>query len=687
MIVHGHNEERDMSTAEKKEVFEFKSEAKQLLELMIHSIYSTKDVFLRELISNASDAIDKRRFEALTDKSLLPEDEELKVRVWADEEARVLFIKDNGIGMSRDDLIRDLGTIARSGSREFAAKLQEAKGGDIETLIGQFGVGFYSAFIVADRVVVTSRKAGADQAYLFDSKGDGTFEISPAEQTETGTTIALHLKEADPDNNLLDYTREWNIEETIRKYSDFIQYPIELQKTITEEPETNEDAEEDAEPAEPVTRQEWSVVNSQKAIWMRDPDEVEAAEFNEFYRHITHDWTDPIETVSVKAEGTFEYHSLLFIPGRPPFDLFYRDGRFGLRLYVNRVLIEEQSQELLPDYLRFIKGVVDSPDLPLNISREMLQKDRRAGAIKKRLVKKVLDALSDMAKSDDKKYTEFWDNFGRVLKEGITEDFDNRDKIADLLRFDSTYVDKAKAKSKQDTEDNEADENQAEEAPQYTTLERYLNRMKDEQEEIYYITGESDEVVRRSPHLEAFEKRGYEVLFLTDPYDEIMLQGLHEYQGKKLRSVGKGQVELGDEKEREETKAKLDEQSKDLSALLEHIQKDLDEYVKEVKLSARLTESVACLVGEEGDYSPHFKRLLKKAGQTGMPDTKRVLELNPTHPMLTKMKARFDANPEDPTLSKQAQLLHGQALLAEGSPLPDPVAFSHLVGELMLEAS
>jgi len=661
---------------ENAEKFEFKSEARQLLDLMIHSLYANKDVFLRELISNASDALDKRRFEALTNPELMAGDPRLEIRVWAEPDEGTLHVADSGIGMTRQEVIENLGTIARSGTREFADALEEAKkeGADADALIGQFGVGFYSSFIAADEVTVITRKAGTDEAVGFRSTGDGSYEIFDAERDDVGTTVTLHLRPADEDDHLEDFTQEWPLRRTIKKYSDFIQYPIELKTERTEKPRDDEG--EVIEDAEPETRTEWVMVNSQKAIWVRDESDVEDSEYNEFYKHISRDWTEPLDVVTTHAEGMFRYHALLFVPGRAPMDLFYRDAKWGLQLYVNRVLIMEECQELLPDYLRFVKGVVDSPDLSLNVSREVLQRDRRVTSIRKRLTKKVLDQLKEMQVDDPEQYETFWNAFGRVLKEGVVSDPRNRDRLLELLWLESS-----------ETVEHDASEEADDVSPKqrWTSLRGYVERMKDGQEAIYYITGDNLEALEGSPHLEAFAQRGYEVLYLTDPYDEIMLGTLNEYEDLPLKSVGKGEVDLGDEEEREEARQELEEQEKEHEGLLKFLQSQLDEHIKEVRLTRRLTSSPACLVGEEGDYSPHFKRLLERAGSPQVPDSKRILEVNPKHPLFEKMQQRFEKDESDPVLESHAHLLFGQALLAEGSPLPDPVGFSRQLTDLLVE--
>lgn len=647
------------------ETHAFKTEAQQLLDLMIHSLYSNKEIFLRELISNSSDALDKLRFEALTDKSLIDDESPLKIRVSADADKRTVTIVDNGIGMSREEAMTNLGTIARSGTKEFAKQMAAAKSGegeesDPESLIGQFGVGFYSAFMVAHEVTVLTRRAGEDAATLWHSTGDGSYSISDASRDTSGTTITLKLRDADPDNGLPDFTQNYALKRVIKKYSDFVQYPIELREERVEK--ERDDEGEIVEGGAETTIVEWNVVNSMKAIWTRNQKDVPEEEYAEFYKHISHDWEPPFETITLKAEGAFEYRALLFVPTRAPFDLFYRDQKYGLQLYVNRVLIMEDCQDLVPDWLRFMKGVIDSPDLSLNVSREILQQDRHVKAIRKRVVKKVLGALAKVQKDDAERYATFWNTFGKVLKEGST-DRDFLDKLKPLLMFQTSNPDH-----------------------EITSLDAYIERMPEGQEAIYYITGESVETVAKSPHLEAFQAKGYEVLYLTDPIDEILVGHVTQYKDTDLKSVGKGDVELGSEEERkaaEEAREKKTAENKDL---LETLQGALDEYVKEVRLSSRLTNSAVCLVGDEQDMSPQLERMFKAANTTGMdaPSQKRILEINPDHAVLGKLQVMFSDNKDNPKISDFAQLLHGQALLAEGSPLPDPVAFGGLVADLMV---
>ncbi|MEE2903366.1 MAG: molecular chaperone HtpG [Myxococcota bacterium] len=635
-----------------QEKFEFKSEARQLLELMIHSVYSNKEVFLRELISNSSDALDRRRVEAITDKSLLEDGHELEIRLEADKTARILHLHDSGIGMSKDEVIKNLGTIARSGTKEFVQNLKSQEGDQTAELIGQFGVGFYSAFMVADEVTVVTRRAGESEATRWTSSGDGSYTVEAAEKEDIGTTVSLRLRDADPDNALPDFTDDFVLRSTVKKHSDFVTHPIKLRVEETKE-------EEGKDPEVTIT---WPTINSMKAIWTRPSSDVTDDEYNEFYRHISHDWAEPLDRVSFKAEGTFEYQTLLFIPENPPMDMYWRDAKYGLQLYVNRVLIQDRCEELVPSYLRFLKGVVDSPDLSLNVSREMLQQDRRLTQIRKRIVKKVLDALQYIQKSDREKYIKFWNAFGRVLKEGIVQEQDQKDAMKELLMFYSSADDE-----------------------KLTSLDEYIERMKEDQDTIYYITGESRKAVERSPHLESLKAKGYEVLFLIDPVDELVSENVSEYKEKKLKSVSKGEVNLGSEEEKKEAEEKRKEAEKSHESLLKAIQEILNEDLKEVRMSSRLTASAACLVGGEDDISPQLERLLEQAGQKP-PKQKRILELNPEHHLLGKMNALHIADDKQ-KLSAYAQIVYGQALLAEGSALPDPMQFNQLVTEVLVDAA
>jgi molecular chaperone HtpG len=640
----------------------FQAETRRLLDLMIHSLYSNKEIFLRELVSNASDALDRLRFESLQEGGPAVGEDALEIRVEADPRARTLTVSDNGIGMSRSEVVDNLGTIARSGSQELVDSLRKGEAEeDLLRLIGQFGVGFYSSFMVSERVEVVTRRAGEETATRWFSEGAGEYTVSEGERPGRGTTVTLHLKPVDEEAGIADFTDEFVLKRIIRRYSDFVTYPIVL-KTEREEVE----ADEHGVPKEPETRKrvvEEATVNSRVPLWTKPESEVTEEEYAEFYRHVSHDWNEPMAHVSLRAEGRFEYQALLFIPGQAPYDLFYVGFEPGLQLYVRRVLIMERCEALLPRYLRFLKGVVESPDLPLNVSREMLQGDRLIHAIRKGLVKKVLDTLTEMKEQEPERYRRFWGELGRAMKEGVTEDFDNKARLTELLLFQSS----------RSAEGGE---------PEPTGLADYVARMKDGQEHIYYLTGESREQVAASPHLEAFHDRGYEVLYLVDPVDELLVQYLTEYQGKKLKSAGKGTVELGAESEREERKKELEAKEETFKPLLERLQKELDEHVKHVRLSSRLTASPACLVGADHDYSPQLEKLLQK-GKGGGPKQRRILELNAEHPILVGMLERSGADAESFPVADYAHLLFGYATLAEGSELPDAARFNRAVAALM----
>ena len=643
------------------QTYSFQAETRQLLDIVIHSLYSNKEIFLRELISNASDALDRLRFEALTDKDLLGEDEHLHIRLDANEDARTLTIKDNGIGMSRDEVIANIGTIAKSGTRELMQQLKENPNPDATAeLIGQFGVGFYSAFMVADKVTLVTRRAGEETATKWVSVGDGSYTLEDAERDGHGTTITLHLKEVDEENGIADFTQFFTLQDVVKKHSDFVAYPIVTDHT-RDQPVKDEEGNVVEGKTETIVEEK--TLNSQEPIWTRPQDQVTDEEYGEFYRHISRDWNAPLETLSLRAEGRIEYRALLFLPEKAPFDLYYRDQQWGLRLYVRRVLIMESCEELLPPYLRFVRGIVDSSDLPLNISREMVQQDRHIGQMRKWLTKKVLEHLAKMQQDEESdKYKTLWAQFGRVLKEGVSSDFENRDRLLPLLYFQSSN-----------------------DAEKLTSLDEYIERMKDGQDEIYYLTGDSRAAIESSPHLEAFKEKGYEVLYLSDPVDELLAQAVFEYKDKKLKSVGKGSVELGTEEEKKEAEKELEEKSKAHGDLLERLQKSLDAHVKEVRLSTRLTTSPVCLVADEFDMSPHLERLLRQSEGAGMPTQKRIMELNPKHELLEKLQTRYAADAEDAVLDEYAQLLLGYGLLAEGSDLPDPAAFNGLVAKLMLQ--
>jgi len=643
------------------ETFEFQTEARQLLDLMIHSVYSNKDIFLRELISNSSDALDKRRFEALQDPSLLAEGTELRIFIEPDAEARTLSINDNGIGMTREEVIDLIGTIAKSGTKEFLKKMKESKENTISSeLIGQFGVGFYSSFMVADKVSLVTRKAGQDTATRWESAGDGTYTLEETERDEPGTTVTLHLKSTDEEDGLNDYTKEWQIRQVVKQYSDFVAYPIQMDIERTEI-----ERDDDGKPVEGAEEKKvvkTETLNSMKALWLRDKNEVTDEEYNEFYKHIAHDWTDPASRIQAKIEGTLEYTLLLYVPSKAPMDLYYHGVRHGVHLYVKRVFIMDDCKELLPEYLRFLRGVVDSEDLSLNISREILQQNRQIERMRKGLISKVLDFLRKQYKDDKDEFIAFWNEFGKVFKEGIFQDRENQETILDLCLFWSTH-----------------------DKDEYTTLAEYIERMKEGQDAIYYMTGESRAKIEESPHLESFLDKGYEVLILPDPVDEIWCQQIFKHKDFEFKSISKGAVELGTEEEKKAAEEKRKEKEKEFKSLLECLKDKLDAHVKEVRLSNRLTSSAACLVTDSADISPQLEQMMRQMGQD-VPTAKRILELNPEHPVLAKLHTLFDANTDDPQLNDYAQLLFGQAVLAEGGDLPNPGQFSKLVADLMVKA-
>ncbi|BBY49020.1 chaperone protein HtpG [Mycolicibacterium arabiense] len=627
--------------SEQVETREFQAEARQLLQLMIHSIYSNKDSFLRELVSNASDALDKLRLEAFRDKDLDVDTSDLHIEIDIDADARTLTIRDNGIGMSRDEVVDLIGTLAKSGTAELRQKLA-AQPGDAEQLIGQFGIGFYSTFMVADAVELLTRKAGETSGTRWESSGDGSYTIAAVDDAPQGTAVTLHLKPADADDELHDYTSQWKIRELIKKYSDFISWPIRMQveKTVPAEEEGGE----------PTLSVETETVNSRTALWAKPKSEVSAEEYAQFYKHIAHAWDEPLEVIAMKAEGTFEYQALLFIPSQAPFDLFNRDGRAGVQLYVKRVFIMGDCDELMPEYLRFVKGVVDAQDMSLNVSREILQQDRQIKVIRRSLTKKVLSALKDLQANRPDDYTTFWTQFGRVFKEGLISDGDNRDALLRLSSFAST-----------------ASEEQS------TTLADYVARMKDGQEQIFYATGESRQLLERSPHLEAFKAKGYEVLLLTDPVDEVWVESVPEFDGHALQSVAKGEVDLGAAEEK-------DAEQGDFADLLAWLKETLDEHVLEVRLSTRLTSSPACLITDTFGITPQLARMYRASGQE-VPVGKRILELNPDHPLVTGLRQALADSETKDGLAETAELLYGTALLAEGGALDDPARFAALLAD------
>src|SRR5579864_3543650 len=639
-----------MSTTPTIESFQFQAETTQLLNLMIHSLYTQKEIFLRELISNASDALDRLRFEALTNPKLVEEGHAYEIRLKPDLAAHTLTISDTGTGMSRQKLIEHIGTIARSGTRELRKRMKESQSAEaVAELIGQFGVGFYSAFMVADRVTIVTRRAGETVASRWESVGDGSYTVADTEKAACGTDIILHLKQPDAENGIEDYTDRWKLSMIVHKYSDFIAYPIIYEGPRQEPGESEEEAK----------KTETKTLNSMKPIWTRSRSEVSDSDYNDFYKHLSNDWTEPLKRLPLKAEGTVEYEALLFIPSRAPHDLFYHGAEAGLRLYARRVMVMDKCEDLLPSYLRFIKGVVDSTDLPLNISRQRLQQDRHITQIRKWLTRKLLDAFSEMKEKESEKYRKLWDEFGKALKEGVNSDYENKEKLLPLLLFESSH-----------------------DAKELTTLKSYVERMKPEQTEILYLTGESRKVIENSPHLEVPKQKEYEVLYLSDAVDELLVQSVYEFEGKRLKSVTKGKFQLGTEEEKKQNEEQLKKREEEYKAFLEGCQKKLDEYVKQIRLSARLVSSPACLVTEEHEYSPHLERLLQK-GKGGGPKQRRIMELNPDHPIIAKLFDRFKANGEDPTVGNSMELLFELALLAEGSEIADPVRLNQLTLELL----
>lgn len=626
-----------------QETMGFQAEVKQLLHLMIHSLYSNKEIFLRELVSNASDACDKLRFEALDNPALFESSPDLRVRVDFDKDARTITVSDNGIGLSRQDAIENLGTIARSGTREFFSKLTGDKQKDAQ-LIGQFGVGFYSSFIVADKVTVRSRRAGLPAADGIEwvSDGQGEFSIANIDKADRGTEITLHLRE-DEDELL----SSWKLREILRRYSDHISLPVEMPKE-----------EWDEKASEMKRTGDWEAVNQASALWTRNKSEITEDQYKEFYKHVSHDFEDPLAWTHNRVEGRSEYTQLLFLPKRAPFDLWDRDAKRGVKLYVKRVFIMDDAEQLLPSYLRFVRGVIDSADLPLNVSREILQESRDVKTIREGSAKRILSLLEDLAENRKEDYATFWTEFGQVLKEGTGEDTANGERIAKLLRFASTH--------------NETD-------VQDVSLADYVSRMKEGQEKIYYVTAESYNAAKSSPHLEIFRKKGIEVLLLWDRVDEWMLNYLREFDGKSLASVAKGGLDL-EALADEEEKKKQTEVADALKPLVERLTESLKDRVKEVRVTLRLVDSPACVVVDEQEMSPHLQRLLRSAGQTA-PTVLPILEINPDHSLIKRIEQSSDEQFND-----WSALLFEQAMLADGAQLPDPVGFVKRMNELLLKS-
>ncbi|KRT55566.1 molecular chaperone HtpG [endosymbiont of Ridgeia piscesae] len=636
-----------MSVEAQKETLAFQAEVSQVLNLVIRSLYSNKEIFLRELVSNASDAAEKLRFEALTDEALFEDDPELRIRVTMDKEAGTLTISDNGIGMSRQEVTETIGTIASSGTKKFFEALSGDQTKDSE-LIGQFGVGFYSAFIVADKVTLITRRAGLAEEHgvRWESTGEGDYSIENVDKPSRGTDVILHLREDEKE-----FLEDYRLRSIISKFSDHIAMPVEMEKQRFGEPEEGEE-----QPEQP----EFERVNKGTALWMRPKSEISDEEYKEFYKHVSHDFEEPLAWAHNRVEGNNEYSALLYIPSRAPFDMWDRDQKHGVKLFVRRVFIMDEAEKLMPRYLRFIKGVVDSDDLPLNVSREILQHNRKIDTIRQANVKRVLGMLEKMAKNEPEKYQTFWDQFGKVMKEGPAEEFGNKERIAGLLRFASTHND-------DDT--------------QNVSLADYIGRMKEGQEKIYYITADSAAAARFSPHLELLKKKGIEVLLLSDRVDEWLVSSLTEFDGKPLQSVAKGALDLGELEDKEEKEAQ-EKSAEEHQGLLERVKKVLGETVKEVRVSHRLTDSPACLVVEEHDMSANLARVLKSVGQDA-PGTSPIMELNMQHPLL----GRLDQEPDEDRFADLTRVLFDQAQLAEGGQLDDPAAFVRRLNTLMLNLS
>ena len=638
-----------MNVETQKETLGFEAEVTQLLNLMVNALYSNKEIFLRELISNSSDASDKLRFESLSDAALFENDPELKVHVSFDKRRRTITITDNGIGMTRDEIVSNLGTIAKSGTREFLESMTGDKAEDAK-LIGQFGVGFYSAFVVADKVTVKSRKAGltSEHGVLWESDGSGEYTVENIEKASRGTEVTLHLKK--DEDEFLD---DWRLRSIVTKYSDHLTLPIMMHK-----PEAISDDKDKDKKEKETKKIEWEQVNKATALWTLPKKDIKDEEYAELYKHVSHDFQDPLLWIHNRVEGKLEYISLLFIPSQAPFDLWNREHKQGIKLYVKRVFIMDDAEQFLPNYLRFVKGVIDSNDLPLNISREILQNNHVVDKIRSAVIKRVLELLEKMAKDDAEKYAKFWEAFGRVMKEGPAEDYENREKIAKLMRFSTTHTDTEK---------------------QDVSLDDYIGRMKEGQDKIYYVTAESFLAAKNSPHLEIFRKKGIEVILLTDNVDEWLVSHLTDYSGKHLQSVAKGALddkvlESAEEKEEEE------KQKDEFASVIEHVQKVLSEKVKEVRLTHRLTTSPACIVADAYDMNMNMQRILQAVGQPA-PESKPIFELNPDHTIVQRLKAETD----DDRFAEWTEILFDQSVLAEGGQLKDPATFVNRLNKLLLE--
>jgi molecular chaperone HtpG len=622
----------------------FKTEVKQILDLVVNSLYSNKEIFLRELISNASDAIDKVRYLALTDDKILEGDSTFKIKIIPNKEEGTLTISDNGLGMTKEEAVEALGTIAHSGTKNFLEAIQTEEVKNNPELIGQFGVGFYSAFMVANKVRVVTRKAGVDEneAVVWESEADGTFTTEKTVKENRGTDVILYLKDDEKE-----YLDEWRIKEIVKKYSDYIEYPIvmDVEKTIPDENDKEKT----------ITVVEEETLNSMTAVWLKDKSEITDEEYNEFYKHISHDFNDPAEKIHFKAEGTTEFTALLYIPSKAPFDILYKEFKAGPALYVKKVQIMDHCEELIPLYLRFVKGVVDSSDLPLNVSREMLQNNKQIAIINKNITKKVLSKLKEMKEKDFEKYKTFHKEFGRVLKEGIHYDMVRKEEIASLLIFQSTKTT----------------------ADEYTDFDKYIKNMPEDQKEIYYITGSNLKEVEASPYLESLKEKGYEVLYMLDEIDDIIMSSLMEYKGKKLRSIIKGDIDLDDKDKKEK-----EEKEKELKDLLKAIKDSLGDKVTDVKISGRLVDSACCLVSAEGDIDPQMAKLFEAMGQP-VPTPKRILEVNYNHELFKKLKSLYEVDKNSSLIKDYSSLLYDLSLVMEGNKVDDPAKFSKLVTELM----
>ncbi|HPI40392.1 MAG TPA: molecular chaperone HtpG [Pseudobdellovibrionaceae bacterium] len=629
-----------------KQTQPFNAEIKQLLDIVIHSLYSHREIFLRELISNASDAMDKLKFQALTKPELVDSNHEYAIRLEPNKTEKTLKISDSGIGMSQEEVVEFIGTIAKSGTKAFAQLSQEAKNNP--ELIGQFGVGFYSAFMVADKVILHTQKAGSSTGVLWESTGDGTYSIDEVPRAEgTGTTITLKLKNFESEEEVKDFTDDWVLKSLVKKYSDFISFPIKMK--------TEKLSEKDEKESKEIVDE---TLNSQKALWLKSPSEVTADEYKEFYQHLTHDWSEPLKTVHYKAEGTMEFSSLLFIPSKKPWNFFSKDMEYGLSLYIKRVFIMENSKDLLPQYLRFVKGLVDSSDLSLNVSREILQQNRQVIQIRKNVVGKIFSTLKEMLQKDRPQYENFWSEFGPVLKEGLPSDPTQKEKLQDLLLFHTTQSDKM------------------------TTLEEYVERMKPEQKNIFFLTGDNLSQLQMSPYLEKLKQKGYEVLLWVDPVDEWVSDSLKEYKGKNLKSITEEKLDLETEEEKKQVEEKKKTWTEKFQPVIEGLKKDLSEHIKDVVVSDRLTETPACLVSGEHDPSHRMEQLMSQINKDYKGSTtKRILEINPEHAIFERLLTA-----DETKRSEIAEVIYAQALLNEGTQLPDPVKFSKQLSKLMMEA-